>query len=400
MRNLSLVRAFADAGWEQWAVSGAKESEHSAALAGLGIPVRQIEPNDPAFDALVGEVQPDLVLFDRFVTEEQFGWRVREAAPAALRVIDTQDLHFLRRSREASLRRPGLAGVHGLSKEWRESPDFLRELAAIYRSDGALILSDFELNLLQTEVGVPGDLLHHSPMSIVREPLAELPRWESRRDFVMIGNFRHAPNWDGVQWLAAEIWPRMRARLSEAELHLYGAYPPKEAGALEKGKGIRMMGWATDAHETLRRYRVNLAALRFGAGIKGKVLTGWGAGTPAVATSVGAEGLGGELPFGGRVADSADAFAREAAELYESAEAWASAQRAGERILVTRFDPDQTTRTLLARLEDWRTRREERRARNPIGAILWREQYQSTRYLSKWIEEKNRRSVVEPPCAP
>src|SRR5690606_31750988 len=49
-----------------------------------------------------------------------------------------------------------------------------------------------------------------------------------RRHFVMLGNFRHPPNADGVRWMRERIWPQVRARLPHAELHVHGAYPNRE----------------------------------------------------------------------------------------------------------------------------------------------------------------------------
>lgn len=57
--------------------------------------VHTTPPNGPEFEAVLKQIQPDVVLFDRLSTEEMFGWQVRHHCPAAVRVLDTQDLHFL-----------------------------------------------------------------------------------------------------------------------------------------------------------------------------------------------------------------------------------------------------------------------------------------------------------------
>jgi hypothetical protein len=58
-----------------------------------------IELNSSSFDDFIGELKPDVVLFDRFMVEEQYGWRVAENCPNAIRILDTEDLHFLRNAR-------------------------------------------------------------------------------------------------------------------------------------------------------------------------------------------------------------------------------------------------------------------------------------------------------------
>jgi glycosyltransferase involved in cell wall biosynthesis len=91
----------------------------------------------------------------------------------------------------------------------------------------------------------------------------------------------------------------------------------------------------------LAGYRVNLAPLRFGAGLKGKITDGWFAGTPVVTTPIGAEGMAGDLPFGGAVCDSAVNFAAAAIDLHENLEKWITAVNYGAQILKERFSEPQ-----------------------------------------------------------
>ena len=66
-----------------------------------GVTCHKITLNDDGFDLLLQEIQPQMVVFDRFITEEQYGWRVSLQCPDAVKVLDTQDLHFLRKTRAA-----------------------------------------------------------------------------------------------------------------------------------------------------------------------------------------------------------------------------------------------------------------------------------------------------------
>src|SRR4051812_41324447 len=102
VRNWSIVESLLAAGWKIRYQSHAKPNDFTARLEALGVETACIAANDPAFDASVRDFSPDFALFDRFVTEEQFSWRVREVCPDALRILDTQDLHFLRKAREAA----------------------------------------------------------------------------------------------------------------------------------------------------------------------------------------------------------------------------------------------------------------------------------------------------------
>lgn len=388
VRELGLVRGFLKKGWRVFYVSPSKNNDHRVSLDLLGVETAQFEPNDSGFDTWLSQIQPDFVIFDRFMIEEQFSFRVREVCPDAVRVLDTIDLHLLRRFRQQN---PDPQAVQ--TPLW-DSEDASRELASIFRSDLSLILSDSEVQLLRSSLGLPESLLQES-LELCRifynSPPAQTPGFSERQHFSMIGNFRHAPNADAVLWLKKEIWPAIRGLLPNAEVHVYGAYPPKEMMDLTDAKtGFYVKGWTPDACGTLAQYRVNLAPLRFGAGIKGKILDGWWAGTPPVTTSIGAEGMTGLLPWGGLVADTAEAFAKGAVQLYQSPDLWADAVRKGRGILNQEYDFDSQSTRLVEKLLEVRSELQGRRARNWAGAMLWHHLHKSTTYFSRWIEAKNR----------
>ena len=209
---------------------------------------------------------------------------------------------------------------------------------------------------------------------------------------MMIGNFRHAPNEDGVRWLIHEIWPLIRRRLPNVSLDIYGAYPSKEMMALtSKKEGIFVRGPISDHLEVLRSHRVNLAPLRFGAGIKGKISDGWWAGTPVVATSIGAEGMSDSYSFGGLIADSAEDFAEAAVRLFQEEKEWAAQQQSGIQLIQALYSLEINRAELVHFLAFLLSNRGELRSRNWLGAMLDYHSMRSTRYFSKWIEEKSKR---------
>ena len=99
-----------------------------------------------------------IVIFDRFMTEEQFGWRVMDQCPSALRILNTEDLHFLRKARQEAVK----TGIE-LSLDMYRSDLMLRELASIHRSDVSLMVSDYEVELLQNAYGISPEKLVHLP---------------------------------------------------------------------------------------------------------------------------------------------------------------------------------------------------------------------------------------------
>lgn len=404
-RMHELLTLFRGQGWHVTFASAAALSEHRADLSALGIPEIAITLNCDSFDALVAEMQPDMVLFDRFFTEEQFAWRVERAWPDALRVLDTSDLHSLRDARHQYLKQAQQACANETDRHRvgavQASPEQLfaamansdiaqREIAAIYRSDLTLMISSFEMHLLQHRFGVPAALLHHCALMLIPTQTTQ-PGFAERAHFISIGNFRHAPNWDSVLWLKNALWPLIRQRLPQAQLHVYGAYPPPKATALHNVRqGFHVLGWVDDAHRVMSQARVCLAPLRFGAGIKGKLADAMACGTPSVTTAIGSEGMHGDLPWAGAVVEDPAAFADAAVALYEEQSQWQQARQRGTVILQQRFDRDSLGHALILRLEQAFEQREEQRRQNFVGGMLRHHLHKSSQYMSQWIAAKNR----------
>ena len=101
-RMLELIQFFLDAQYEVSFASAAKKSDLSLNLDELSVNTKDILLNDNSFDTYVQDLYPGIVVFDRFLTEEQYGWRISEVCPLALRIPDTEDLHFLRKARETA----------------------------------------------------------------------------------------------------------------------------------------------------------------------------------------------------------------------------------------------------------------------------------------------------------
>lgn len=409
-RMIELIELFRAQGWTVTFASAAALSEHRADLAALGVPEVPITLNCDSFDTFVGELQPDLVLFDRFFSEEQFGWRVERACPNALRILETCDLHSLRDARQRLLKNAQQACASETDRQQQgavtATPSELfaamatddmaqREVAAIYRCDLTLLISDFEQALLQEQFGVPAALLHHCTLMLIPTATAQ-PSFEQRAHFLSIGNFRHAPNWDAVLWLKQQLWPLIRQRLPQAQLHIYGSYTPPKATALHNPKqGFHVRGWADDAHSVMVQARVCLAPLRFGAGIKGKLADAMACGTPSVTTAIGSEGMAGELPWGGAVVDDAQAFANAAVALHEDQALWLQAQTNGARILAERFDRQQSGQALIERLQQLHDNLPNERRANFVGSMLRHHMLKSTQYMAQWIAAKNRSTPAE-----
>ncbi|MBN8566059.1 MAG: glycosyltransferase family 4 protein [Flavobacteriales bacterium] len=379
-RMMQLISFFKENGAKITFASTAAESEFSEVLE--GVDRKLIALNCTSFDDFVSELQPDLVLFDRFMTEEQFGWRVVQHCPDALRMLDTEDLHCLREARRLEVLR---------SKPFDLNNDLAkREIASIFRCDVTLMVSEFEMELLQTYFKVPSFLLFYLPIWMENETL-DLPSFEERDDFVFIGNFLHAPNHDTVVYLKEVIWPLLLVKFPKAKMQVFGAYPTPKIKSLHESKfNFFVHGRAESSFEVISQARVLLAPIRFGAGIKGKLLEAMQFGTPSVTSTIGAEAMNGDFLWNGCISDSPQDFAEKAIELYQHKSIWEQAKQNGFEIIKHRFSKDLFQNTFLEMALDKFENLEKYRQQNFIGSMLMHHFLQSTKYMAKWIEEKNK----------
>ncbi|WP_372739946.1 glycosyltransferase [Neptunomonas sp.] len=407
---LSFIELFLAQQWQVTFASPAALSEHRADLGALNVDEVAIELNSTSFDDWIKPLQPDIVIFDRFMMEEQFGWRVEKCCPDALRILDSEDLHSLRQARHQLLKQQ--LRDHQLDITALSSPTSLpalyqsmtntdlaqREIAAIYRCDLTLMISDIEIRLLTQHFNVPDSQLIHCPFMLPRER-PHTPAFSDRQHFISIGNFRHAPNWDAVLWLKQQLWPLIRQQLPHAELHIYGAYPPPKATALHNAKeGFLVKGWVEDAHQVIREARVLLAPLRFGAGIKGKLVDAMRNGTPSVTTSIGTEGMiDPQEVWSGEQANTPVDFAEAAVRLYTDATQWQAAQTEGYQILYKRFDQTIIQARLMERITVLLEPAQltVHRLNNFTGQMLRHHHHKSTKYMAQWIEAKNKQTASE-----
>lgn len=387
-RTLQLINLFLEQNWQVSFACAASESDYSFDLKSLGISTLHIVLNDSSFDDLVKNMQPHMVLFDRFTSEEQFGWRVAQNCPNALRILDTIDLHCLRLARQEAIKQNRNFSLLDLNSDFAK-----REIASIYRSDLSLMISDYEMDLLINHFKIDNSLLHYVPFLL--DPILkkdnQWPSFSEREHFLSIGNFLHEPNWDAVLFLKQFIWPLIRKQLPKAEIHIYGAYPSKKVFDLNNLKeGFLIKGRADSLERVMKKTKVCLAPLRFGAGIKGKLIDAMQFGVPTVTTDIGAESMHGEFPWNGIIANQPHKFAEAAVELYTNEIKWQQAGENGAQILNNFFLKSNHSDLLIDKLLFLKNQLKSHRLSNFIGEMLMHHTVMGTKYMSLWIEAKNK----------
>lgn len=379
-RMMQLIKLFSEANYTITFLTSSNNIEFSEKIE-----IQKIDINNESFDEKIKDLNPDIVLFDRYVTEEQFGWRVSENCPNALKIIDTEDLHFLR---EAT--RKAFVEKRETSNEDLINDIFKREMASILRCDLSLIISEFEYQLLTEKFKINPDILFYIPF-LIENIEKNKTAFEERQHFISIGNFLHEPNWQTVLKLKS-IWKNIRKELPNVELHIYGAYASEKVFQLHNEKeGFLVKGRAEDVKLLFNQYRVLLAPIPFGAGLKGKLWESMQFGLPNVTSSIGAEAMHKNLPWNGFIEDSDEGFVTNAVELYQNESIWNQANENANEILKQIFDKKLYVNQFWGIISKIENNLEAHRTENYLGKILQHHQLNSTKYMSRWIEEKNRR---------
>jgi len=388
-RMIQLIELFLKQNHKVTFAAASQKNENSVALNSIGVNEVSIELNNTSFDHFVKKLNPTIVVFDRFMMEEQFGWRVAENCPNAIRILDTEDLHFLRKTRHQQIKK----GEGFTTEALLKSDDTKREIASILRSDVSLIISTYEMELLKSVFKIDEKTLYYLPFLLNKIDENQIQKWkpfEERNHFVFIGNFFHKPNIDAVLTLKNEIWGKIKAALPEAEIHIYGAYANQQIHKLHnKKEGFIIKGFANNAKEVVEKAKVVLAPLRFGAGIKGKLTEAMICGTPSVTSKIGAEGMHINLPWNGFIEDDFNTFSEKAIQLFSDKKVWEISQKNGIKIINKIYDKVILSPPFINRITEIQQNLEPHRTQNFLGSLLQHQTLQATKYMSKWIEIKN-----------
>jgi glycosyltransferase involved in cell wall biosynthesis len=249
----------------------------------------------------------DVVYVHRLAVMLKYGALIRRWCPRARLVYCVADLHHLRAEREAALV-TGIAGNPEI-EALREA-----ELAAIAAADGPITHSTAEQARLAALL--PGVRVHVVPWEVALPP--PVGPAAGRRGVAFVGSFGHAPNRDAAWELLEAVMPLVWAQDPAIPFLLAGSGMPAElAQAARAAAGpVEVLGRIPALAELWARALVAAAPLRFGAGIKGKVLDSLAAGIPCLCTSIAAEGL--HLPgeLAPLVQDDPAAMAREIVRLH------------------------------------------------------------------------------------
>jgi glycosyltransferase involved in cell wall biosynthesis len=324
-----LIDLFLDLGWQVSFHADAEAHESSRyadALTAAGV---RCLPNSEigdleAFLATEGHGFSLAMLF-RVYSGGRHYETVRRDCPGAKIVFETVDLHFLREERQARLSgdRRALNDAYAMRE---------RELYVARSADLAIVVSDFEHDLLRREI--PGAEVMTLPL-ILDCPGRRQP-FSAREGLCFVGGYLHRPNIDAVEYFLADIWPRVLTRLPTARFSVVGADMPASFARFASSS-VRLVGYVKDIDEFLCTVRLTVAPLRYGAGVKGKIGSSLANGVPCVATPLAVEGMKlvpGEIVA---VAEAPDDFAAQIVSLLQDEVAWTRMSDAAARFAVENY---------------------------------------------------------------
>lgn len=222
-------------------------------------------------------VKPDLVYLHRFVNASKYASLVRQHFPECFTVYNVADLHFLRQQRELAVE-----GTLSVAPRITEEA----ELSVMRQVDSVIVHSSVEADILQKRAGELN--VHTVTWTVLPRP--SVTPFKGRAGYAFVGSYGHRPNVDAATYLARDIAPLLRESNPNIVGFLVGSNPPRELASLE-AENLKVLGFVPDLTTLLHRLRCTVAPLRYGAGLKGKILESFAHGLPCVMTELAAEGL-------------------------------------------------------------------------------------------------------------
>jgi autotransporter-associated beta strand protein len=290
----------------------------------------------------------DLIYLHRLSNAMKYLALARQYCPHARVLYSVADLHHLRLERQARIeeRSDLLAESHRVR---------LMECMVALSADAVLTHSVYEAMLLRKVV--PGANVHVVPWVIhCDQIMADDNQWDDQQQngVAFIANYAHEPNVDAAHFLAGTIMPLVWQRDPTITCLLVGSRMPETIHRLARpgpSMALLALGHLPDLCPLFDRIRLTVAPLRYGAGIKGKVLASFAAGVPCVMSAIAAEGIGLPPILSACVSNSPAEIAGLIVQLHADAAARRAAGRAGQALIETGFSASRVVTKLKAAID-------------------------------------------------
>ena len=276
-------------------------------------------------DKRLGEF--DLVYITRYYVAAPLIEFIRRKNPKVKVALSLCDLHFLRATREALMRGEGTAAFEDIRRQRND------ELALLRAADVGLSYSTTEIAVVESHNGPEGRMAR---LPWIIDVQKAVPPFSARLDIAFLGGYRHLPNIDAVEFFVAEVMPLLQKRLPDVRFLIYGSNMPTSFDLLASDTVI-LKGFVRDVAEVFDNCRVFVAPLRFGAGIKGKVMDSIAAGVPAVLSPAAVEGIPLADGTSASIARTPGEWASAIQLLYSEKARWNAMSKAAQAVGRTEF---------------------------------------------------------------
>ncbi len=239
----------------------------------------------------------------------------------------------------------------GNKKFKKESEKFERIENKIFNTvDFILPFSTYEAPFIKAMAS--GKTVKTIPVYFFNDIPEKVPGFEERKDILFVGYFGHPPNPDAILWFVEDVFPVLKKHLPEVRLNIVGSKPTPEVLALANDS-ITVTGFVADSKllEYYQKSKIAILPLRFGAGVKGKLLESLYHQIPTVITPVAAEGIP-EIENYSLIADEADAFAQAIHKIYTNKNIWNQYSENGKQLIKKYYTEDAARQIMVEIFEE------------------------------------------------
>ncbi|MBD3362749.1 glycosyltransferase [Candidatus Dojkabacteria bacterium] len=279
----------------------------------------------------------DYVLLNRPYVSQKYIELIRKYTTAKILYYGI-DLHYLREKREYEL--------NGDKTSLKQSEKSKKLEYEIFRkSDVIYYPSSVEVDIIKSKF--PDKKVRQIPVIFYEDEFTRKSKYEDCNDLMYVGGFKHPPNKDAVLWFVEEIFPSILEKIPDVKFHIIGGSPPSDIENLQS-ESINVTGYISDEEliEYYRKIKVVVIPLRYGAGVKGKLLEAMYYQVPVVTTSIGAEGLREIQKFVPIVDDTAK-FVKKVTEIYQSKSVWNDFSKKGSEYIKKYFMEENAKRVVM-----------------------------------------------------